>query len=465
MADFSKLPSGATLDIKPFQAHVSDEKLQHFKDLLKLSPIGTSVFENNGSVGRHFGMQRDWLANAKDYWLNTFDWRKHEDRFNSYPQFTAKVKDEQGSVLDIHFLALFSQKPDAVPLALYHGWPGSFVEFLDLVDLLRKKYTPQDLPYHIVVPSLPGYAYSSGPPEDRDYSVELASSALNNLMLGLGFSGYLVQGGDIGSFVSRILASKYDACKGMHVNMIAGPPPENKDELPIEQIEKVGLARGAEFFDTGFAYALEHGTRTGTIGLALSASPLAMLSWIGEKFLEWTDEDPPLDKILEDVTLYWLTDTFPRCIYPYRGNGASPDESPKIARARGIMNRQGRSVPRVEKPSGYSFFPKELFPMPKSWAATNMDLVAFARHESGGHFAVSREFIAIRVGMVGYCANERLGYGEAGGTAGRCRRVGCQSVEDNWWQAVMASTPSDVYCWRVEGMSERRGGRACYQVY
>ena len=138
-------------------------------------------------------------------------------------------------------------------------------------------------------------------------------------MVGLGFgSGYIAQGGDIGSFVSRELAAKYDGCKGMHLNMMSIQPPENKDELPIDDLEKSVIGRGEQFFDTGFAYAFEHGTRTGTIGLALSASPVALLSWIGEKFLEWTDEDPTVDQVLESVTLYWMTDTFPRCIYPYR---------------------------------------------------------------------------------------------------------------------------------------------------
>lgn len=117
--------------------------------------------------------------------------------------------------------------------------------------------------------------------------------------------------------------------------VMVGAPPSNADELPVDELEKKALPRGGTFRENGFAYALEHGTRTGTIGLALSSSPLALLSWydqqqnehmasadigrIGEKFLEWTDEDPSLDEILSSVTLYWLTDTFPRCIYPYRG--------------------------------------------------------------------------------------------------------------------------------------------------
>ena len=101
--------------------------------------------------------------------------------------------------------------------------------------------------------------------------------------------------------------------------MLSMSAPENKDELPVDELEKKAVRNGDQFYNTGTAYALEHGQRTGTIGLALSSSPLALLSWIGEKFLEWTDEDPPIDKILESVTFDWMTDTFPRCIYQYRG--------------------------------------------------------------------------------------------------------------------------------------------------
>src|ERR1700744_4812584 len=109
----------------------------------------------------------------------------------------------------MQFLALFSEKVDAIPIAFFHGWPGSILEFLDLLDILRKRHSPNDLPYHVIVPSLPGYAYSSGPPLDKDYAVDIAVGALHNLMVGLGFgSGYLAQGGDIGSHVSRTLAAK-----------------------------------------------------------------------------------------------------------------------------------------------------------------------------------------------------------------------------------------------------------------
>ncbi len=212
--DFSRIPSSATLDVEPFKAHIGEEKLQHFKDLLKLSPVGISTFENT-NAGRRYGVQKEWLTHAKEVWLNEFDWRKHEDRINSFPNFTASVKSSDGVEYDVHFLALFSEKSDAIPIAFFHGWPGSFLEFLDLVDILRKRYTPKDLPYHVIVPSLPGFAYSSGPPLDRDFDLTHVCHMMNELLVGLGFgSGYLCQGGDIGSSVAQIMALSYEACKG-----------------------------------------------------------------------------------------------------------------------------------------------------------------------------------------------------------------------------------------------------------
>jgi len=278
MAEYAKIPAGAILDIQPFRAHVHEEKLQHFKKLLDLSPVAPAVFENT-NAGRRYVMKRDWVLNAKKVWLNEFDWRKHEDRINSFPNFKTSVKDAEGNMIEIQFLALFSEKAAAVPIAFFHGWPGSICEFLDLLDILKGRYSPKDLPYHVVVPSLPGYAYSSGPPVETDYGIDIAAGALNNLMFGLGFgSGYLAQGGDLGSFVSRLLAKNYDACKGMHVNMMSMPP-ESSDGLPMDELAEKALQKATEFIDTGYAFALEQGTRAATIGLALSASPLALLSW------------------------------------------------------------------------------------------------------------------------------------------------------------------------------------------
>lgn len=320
------------------------------KELLLRSPIGPAVWENSSkdqgettlsNPRRKQGMRRDWLAEAKEHWLNDFDWRQKEDYINSFPQFTVPVVDDEGAEINIHFMALFSEKPDAIPVVFYHGWPGSFLEFLKIFTILKERYSPKDLPYHVIAPSLVGYAYTSGPPVDTNYTTTRCAATMHKLMCGLGFdSGYLAQGGDLGSFIAKYQAFTYDECKSMHVNMLTLPSMEGLEDKPVDRIEKIALARGEEFRSEGFAYAKEHGTRAGTIGLALSASPLAMLAWIGEKFLEWTDQDPPLDEILTSVSLYWLTDTYSRCIYPYRSFN---------------------TVGYIDKPCGFSFFPMELY--------------------------------------------------------------------------------------------------------
>ncbi|KAI0465548.1 Alpha/Beta hydrolase protein [Xylaria cf. heliscus] len=392
MAGYEKLPFQATIEVELFNIHATEKSLHDFQQLVRLSPVGPRTFENSDSNDRRYGPSHEWVIKAKEHWLNQFDWRKHEDRINSFPNFMATVDqfNEAGHKLNIHFVALFSERTDATPLVLYHGWPGSFMEFLGILDAIKEKYEPSELPYHVVVPSLPGYAFSSGPPLDYDFALEDASLALDKLMRGLGLYGYIAQGGDIGASVARYQAAKCNSCAGMHLNFNPLPRPPNAATLDISDLEKRVLGRGLWFREVGAAYAILHGTRTATIGHVLSTSPLALLCWVGEKFLDWTDEDPSLDIILAHTTLYWITETFPRCIYPYRGEAAD-DERPRIGKVSG----RGHPQPYVSKPSGYSFFPQEIMPIPASWVATSCNLVSVARHESGGHFAAMEKPIEL----------------------------------------------------------------------
>lgn len=237
----------------------------------------------------------------------------------------------------------------------------------------KKKYTPDNLPYHIVVPSLPGYAYSSGPPLSKDFTVEDATRVLHKVLAELGFDkGFVSQGGDIGSRITQVFGRSYDSCKAIHLNFC---PVRGLSDTPMDDVsdaEKVGLGRAHAWQLGGTAYAQEHGTRPGTIGLVLSASPIAMLSWIGEKYLEWTDADPSTEDILRAVSLYWLTDTYPRCIYPYRGYFSKtgppkipPPDSPEMY---------------IKKPMGYSWFPKEIMPSPVAWVRKCGNLVSYKQH-------------------------------------------------------------------------------------
>lgn len=375
MANYGRIPAQASLKPKEFHVDIPQQQLDEFKQLLKLSKIGPKTYENQ-KTDRSFGTTRDWLSNAKTFWEEKYDWRVTEEQLNSFPHFTVPIQDEEDTY-QIHFVGLFSEKSDAIPICLLHGWPGSFLEFLQLLTALQKKYPAKDMPYHVVVPSLPGYAFSSGPSTTKNFETADVARIMNKLMVGLGFeNGYAVQGGDIGSMVARIMAEQSDSVKAVHLNFCPTPPPSSDDPMKgVDELEQKMLSRATAFRTTGDSYANEHGKRPGTIGLVLSSSPLALLAWIGEKFLEWTDTDPELAQVLDSVTLYWFTESFSRSIYPYRElfvQGKAFHSDPKY---------------HCKKPLGYSFFPYEIAPMPKAWVATTGDLVWHKQHSTGGHFA------------------------------------------------------------------------------
>ncbi|KDQ16877.1 hypothetical protein BOTBODRAFT_43065 [Botryobasidium botryosum FD-172 SS1] len=371
---FTKFPtsSSTTIHPKPFKVDIPKSTLEELKILLKLSKLAPPTYENS-QQDRRYGVTGEWIREAKDKWLNDFEWSKHEAYINSFPHYTAPVVDDSGKEHSLHFLALYSEKPDAVPIVMLHGWPGSFLEFLPILDLLKNKYTPATLPYHIIVPSLPGFAFSSLP-LDQAFKLENIAEVVDKLMIGLGFgAGYVSQGGDVGYFVAKVLAVSHPSCKAYHVNMYATAPPDGFDYATLNEPERQALERGSKWRSTGIAYGITHATRPSTIGFVIASNPLALLAWVGEKYLEWSDEDPPLDTILAAVTLYWVTETFPRSIYVYgQLMTSTPHES--------ISSRS-------DKPLGYSWFPREMVPIPKSWAAASGNLVFFKQHSKGGHFA------------------------------------------------------------------------------
>ncbi|KAJ5217283.1 hypothetical protein N7468_010291 [Penicillium chermesinum] len=320
--------------------------------------IGASTWWN-AQNDPQLGVSRQWLIQAKETWLNNFDWRRHERYINSFPNFKILVKDTEAGQIDIHFAALFSRKKDAIPVVFLHGFPASFTEFLPMLELLTDKYTPETLPYHIVVPSLPGYGLSGSPSEDVEMSVNQSARLMNQFMMDLGFSdGYVVQGGDLGSMIARAMSVQYKECKALHINIPSDPGTLGK------------------WRQTGLAYALEHGTRPSTVGLAISASPLSLLAWIGEKLLEWTDprNQFSLETILNWVAFYWFTDTFPRSLY-------------HATLVKSIMAREPLPITK-EKPLGYSKFAYDMVVLPKPWAEILYpNLTFFEEHSEGGHFA------------------------------------------------------------------------------
>lgn len=196
----------------------------------------------------------------------------------------------------MHFAALFSPNQDAVPILLMHGWPGSFLEFMPILSKVKEAYAsdPASLPYHLIVPSLPGFIFTElGPSQDIDK--DKAADVLHQLMLTLGFGpgssgrsagGYIAQGGDVGAGLARSLAVRHPGhhggggCRGALLNMLPMYPPANKDQLaPPTDTEMVALGRGMTFAQGGMGYAIIHGTKPSTIGLAIASSPVALLAW------------------------------------------------------------------------------------------------------------------------------------------------------------------------------------------
>ncbi|KAL1795018.1 hypothetical protein ACET3X_006834 [Alternaria dauci] len=349
---------------KPFTLNVSDQDVSEWRQLLQLSKLAPETWEGRQEDGR-FGVSRKWLSDAKDYWLNKYDWRAQEKHINSFPNYKMQIEN-----VDLHFVGLFSEKKDAIPIIFMHGWPGSFIEFLPLLTLVKEKYSTKDLPYHLIVPSLPGYTLSTVQSAENEWTVKDSCRVMNQLMLNLGFDKYLAQGGDVGSFTAQFMNRSYDSCVGMHLNMFSTLSRPNED-TPMTALEKESLGHSMTWLTSGTAYAQEHGTRPSTISNVLASNPLALLAWIGEKFLEWSDEDPSLDEILTNISLYWFTESIARGLYPYR-----EIFSPKI-----------RDVKQNDKPVGFSAFPYELVPGIKSIMEKEANLVFYRRHERGGHFA------------------------------------------------------------------------------
>ncbi|KAF2261363.1 alpha/beta-hydrolase [Lojkania enalia] len=371
VAPFATVPSNVGHKLLQFKVHIDEQKLHDMNTLIRLSPIAKDTYENQ-TRERGFGVSRQWMLDAKSTWLDGFNWRDTEAHINSFPNYKTTITDDDGRTFSLHFLALFSERKDAVPISFFHGWPGSILEFLPMMDILREKYTPQDLPYHIIVPSLPGYGFSQQPPLDSNWRLKDTSRLMHKLLLSLGFDRYITQGGDIGSYVSRILAVTYPECAACHLNFCCMDAPTSVSDSALSPLEAKQLSRGKRFMENGHAYADLHATRPATIAYLLSASPVALLAWLAEKFLEWSDVDIPLPTILANTSLYWLTESFPSSIYTYR-----EEEAPF----------HGLQQAYLEKPLGYSFFPYELLPVPRAWAARTGRLVWAREHSSGGHFA------------------------------------------------------------------------------
>ncbi|KAL6362513.1 hypothetical protein LRP88_03796 [Fusarium phalaenopsidis] len=377
-APWGQLPPSVTISVQPTQLSIPRKVVKSFERDISQQRDFKITWENS-QTDRRFGVDHEWMTTALQHWRDKFSWRDVEASINRHPHFMTNLTVDT-TELQIHFMALFSKKTDAIPIAFFHGWPGSFLEFMDIFDTVKSRYDPESSPYHLIVPSLPGFAFSSGPPIDSNWGIANTSAAMDGLLQGLGFGkGYVAQGGDIGSFVAQTLALSSSSCKAVHLNFIPSvqPPgvPDPHNDTSLTPQDRQVLGRSQEFVNTKQAYALEQGTRPATLGFVLSHNPVGLLAWIGEKFLAWTDPSRTLSlgQILTHISTYHLTQTISRSFYAYRETSYSLYPEPAVA-------------PRIERPMGYSRFPYDNSGVPESWARKVGNLVFYKAHERGGHF-------------------------------------------------------------------------------
>jgi epoxide hydrolase len=319
------------------------------------------------------GIPLTYLRELCDYWLQGYDWRACEASLNAFPQFRTKVDG-----LDIHFLRVASPEPDALPLVMTHGWPGSIVEFRKVIGPLTDPVAHGGAAadaFHLVCPSLPGYGFS-GKPARPGWGTERTAAAWDQLMARLGYGRYGAQGGDWGAQVTTALAMRHgEHLAGIHLNMPAAVPDQaTLHDLTDAEQAALDSMRHYSKWDSG--YSRQQATRPQTVGYSLVDSPAGLCAWIVEKFWSWTDcdGDPAnalsRDEMLDNVMLYWLP-----------GAGASS--------ARMYWESFGRPLlGPVHVPAGCSIFPKEIFRPSRRWAEKQFsDLRYWNELDAGGHFA------------------------------------------------------------------------------
>ncbi len=358
--------------IVPFRAAVPQAALDDLKARLRLARFPEQETVPDWSQGVPLAKARALV----DYWRDRYDWRRFEARLNAFPQYRTEIDG-----LGIHFIHVESRHANALPIILTHGWPGSIVEFLDVIRPLTDPTAyggrAEDA-FHVVVPSMPGFGFSDKP-KDAGWDVVRTAKAWGVLMRRLGYTKWVAQGGDWGSGVTHALGHVRPAgLVAAHVNW----PLVFPDTMPAHPTpqEQAAYAAAGRFADEQFGYFKEQATRPQTVGYALADSPVGQAMWIYEKFQAWTDnrgnpEDAlSLDAMLDDITLYWLTNT-----------GAS---SARIYWQNAQGKPAGFSAGRIELPMAATIFPREIYRAPKAWAeAAWPNLIYWNEVDRGGHFA------------------------------------------------------------------------------
>jgi len=360
------------VEVHAFTARAADSDLDDLRARLAAARLPERETVDPAAQGRHRwrqGVPLDDLTEVAAYWRNGYDWRAFESRLDEIGQFRTTI-----GGLGIHFLHRRSSRPDATPLIMSHGWPGSIAEFAHVIDELAEPTDAGAPAFHVVAPSLPGFGYSDRPTA-TGWGIEKIASAWAMLMTRLGYPRFVAHGGDWGGVITTILGGRFgDRVIGIHTT-VAQPPPALGVEA-LSTAERAWVDESTEFWAHRAAYAKVQAAQPQTIGYSLVDSPVGLLAWILDKFAEWTDTDRtpfptiPIDRLLDDVTLYWLTSTGASAARIYYESHASLD--PEL---------------RVDVPSAITTYPHDIEKWPRPWAQERFRrIVRWNEADSGGHF-------------------------------------------------------------------------------
>jgi microsomal epoxide hydrolase len=358
--------------IEPFEIRVDDAVLEDLRDRLARTRFPDQI----EGTGWEYGIPTNYLRELVDHWRDVYDWRVQEARLNELDHFRTEIDGQS-----IHFVHARSPHPTALPLLVTHGWPGSIVEFLDVIPRLTHPHEhggdPADA-FHVVAPSLPGYGFSE-PTRTTGWDPWRIAGAFGALMARLGYPRYGAQGGDWGSQVAtRIGVLDPDHCAAIHLNMAVADPPA--EPVALSEQDQADLAAMQRFVRDETGYAMEQMTKPQTVGVGLNDSPAGLLAWIVEKLRTWSDcdGDPERvftrDQMITNVMTYWVTGTIT-----------------SSARLYWELQHSDRNVERVDVPTGIARYPKEVIQFPRPWVEHRYNITHWADMPRGGHFAAMEQ--------------------------------------------------------------------------
>ena len=365
--------------VRPFAVNIPESDIVDLRRRI----AATRWPDREPVADRSQGVRLEKIQQLVRYWGTDYDWRKVEARMNALPQFMTEIDG-----LGIHFIHVRSRHPNALPLIMTHGWPGSIVELLKVIGPLTDPTVhggrAEDA-FDLVLPSMPGYGFSEKP-QGTGWGPDRIARAWAVLMERLGYKRYVSQGGDWGSVVSDVMARQAPpGLLGIHVNMPATVPPEIARALQagetapasLSDKEKIAYAQMANLYTRGAGYAGVMVTRPQTIGYSLSDSPAGLAAWFYDKFADWTysggepEKALTRDEMLDDITLYWLTNT-----------------STSAARLYWENNANNFNAVDISIPAAVTVFPGEIYQAPRSWVERCYHkLIYFNEVDRGGHFA------------------------------------------------------------------------------